>query len=157
MPETNQGREPAKAGDGTVGVYDIPAAKWTRRAAVDAREMVAHGTGCFSGPDVEMIGPAGRITVCQTEVEKKEADGYTVVDKSAVPVRTFAKVVKHDEDDDKRKKKEEPPASYNFSRHTVADLQQFATQANINDAGAMHKSELCEALDESGWRPPQAK
>jgi hypothetical protein len=142
--------------DGTVTIYDIAQQKWKQSWLVDARELVANGSCSLGGPEVRMTGPSGEVVVCQEQVKDYETRGYAVVEGQELADPANAEPPANPNPNpppQQPQNPDEPPAPYNFSRHVVAELRQFATQAGIQDAASMNKQQLVEALDRSGWRP----
>lgn len=136
--------------DGTVTIFDIQSQSWRNAWLVDARELLANGSCSLNGPEVDMVGPAGEIKVCAEQVEAYTSRGYTLV--SDEPTEEPKKV---ESETQKLPAKNENKSTeiYNFNRHSVVELRQFAAQAGIKDTAELSKGKLIEALDQSGWRP----
>lgn len=171
MPPTDNGiPKSSVTKSGFVEVYDIPDKKWKYVPYIDAREMLEVKTACLVGPEVEMVGPAGRIRVCQVEVAKYEADGYKVVDGEELPERAKSpddtgkrkesdgdEGDKHrDEDDGQGEEKSSDdgkpgegkpqPNQPDFAAMDVASLKQLAAQKKVTGYAGMTKAQLIKAL-----------
>lgn len=145
--------------DGTVTIYDISEQKWKNSWLVDARELIANGSCSLGGPEVRMTGPSGEVVVCQEQVAQYVERGFVVAEGQQLPNPANAEpptTPNPNPPPQQPQNPDEPPAPYNFSRHVVAELRQFAAQAGIQDAANMNKQQLVEALDRSGWRPAGA-
>lgn len=152
MAETQQGSlTPDKSGRCTV--FDIPKNEWVQVPAVDAREMLKVGSANLCGPEVEMIGPAGRIKVNAAEVKSKEAEGYRIIGPKP-PTKPEPKSNKGEGGGEG----ETTPSTYDFSKHTVAELKKFCEAAEI-DHGGLNKAQLVSILTERGYdpRPPEER
>lgn len=138
--------------NGQVNIFDIPDGKWKKVAYVDAREQLAKGTASLGDDLVEMNGPAGMIVVHKSQVSTQEARGYKVienVDGSGDPKgRGGAQTPDPKKGDGKGE-----GDTYNFTKHTIAELKEFAKQAGLKDFDGMNKAQLAAALDDSGWVP----
>lgn len=150
MSSTHQPDDFSNTDDhGKVRIYDIPAKRWKSVARVDAREMVNAGTASMNGPDVEMVGPAGKIMVCGVEVDRKIGQGYEVVGQVAVEKPTSLKKAAAGADEDSEASKDDP---YDFSHHTVAELREFAKAAEIDISG-LNKHQVIAKLTDAGFDP----
>jgi len=137
--------------NGMCRIYNRELKTWEDRFSVDARELIANGTHSLDGPDIEMIGPSGKIMVTESEVGSYVSRGFKLVDEGAVAPETEGEG--KTDGDGSGGKKDQDPEPYNFMRHTVPELKQFAAQAKIDGADQMNKAQLCEALDKSKFRP----
>lgn len=142
--------------NGMVSVYDIPAKAWRDVPHVDAREMIARGTACLADGLVEMVGPAGRVTVHKSEQVSKAGEGYKPLGQLDEDGRGQAEP-EPDKNGGDGKGGDKEPEAYNFMKHTVVELKNFAAKAKLKDYGDLNKADLAAALDESGWRPDAAK
>lgn len=159
---------------GMVRVWDKIERRWKWVYYVDAKEMVAVGSADTAGPSIKMKRGTTQIDVCQSEVEEYAAQGYKIVEPEKVPpippppvnksTKGQVKDSKSDEGEDDGSSDDgdepggkddggDPPEEYDFTKHTVAQLREMASKAKIDDFEDMNKAQLCEALDESGWRP----
>lgn len=141
--------------NGQVNIFDVPDGKWKKVAYVDAREMLAKGTASLGDDLVELTGPAGNITVHKSQVRDHEARGYKLiadkVDGSGDPKGRGGNPTPNP--NDKKGDGKGEGDSYNFMKHTVPELKEFAKQAGLKDFDGMSKAQLAAALDDSGWIP----
>lgn len=148
--------------DGMVQVFDTHAKCFKRVPHVDAKEMLKAGTALMLGPEVEMVGPAGRVKVPRDQVEARLGDGLKLVDspkdkfdETAAPPKTAPVVPEQKEKvEPEGGKTEEPkPEPYDFTKHTVQQLKEMASKAGVQDFDGMNKGALCAALDAAKFDP----
>lgn len=90
-------------------------------------------------PTVTMRGPAGSVVVNASDQTMYEAKGYKPVGAVAAGDRVTVREPQADE-------------GYDFNRHTVAELREFAEETEIDSRG-MNKAELVSALGEAEYNP----
>ena len=149
--------------DDKVAVYDTETRQTFRRHPVDAKEIVQNGDGRYmlGGPDVEMVGDAGRVRVPHDAVADYEAKGYSRAGSTmAEHLRANAgtntgaggDADDDDKDKDKDKDKDTGDGPYDFTKHTKQELLAFANDAKVESNG-LSKEKLIEALDKVGYVP----
>lgn len=90
-------------------------------------------------PTVTMRGPAGSVVVNASDQAMYEAKGYESTGAVTAGDRVTVRGPQADED-------------YDFKQHTVAELREFAEEAEVDSRG-MNKAELVDALSAAEYNP----
>jgi len=175
MPGTSNGITPDRVGaDGKIKVWDIPTRRWVRVAPVNAREMIearevddpeaesgkrtVPPTASLTGPDVEIQGPAGKIVVCESEVETYLSQGYVRVESESPTTKKSGSGSGGNSQGGGSGSGgggsgSESANPFDFASQDVETLRAWGLDAGIANAKNMKKSQLVEALEKSDYKP----